>query len=575
MNTGADNRLFTIDPTLAECVTPLGIDSPAECNTGCSIDTVSIVGTNVHNQLQGLQGGQAGQYYHLTAIEYQAVLDANGPTGDNPFATLADLSGAYSFSNGLTLGQSQVVLGGPLFENTTIDGSTNGTLTIQTEDDEGNSGFLFAGQAAGQLAAIDTSGNVAIISSSSLGGVAQAGMVILDSNETQVGIGFAANIPGIEVQDGLNDVGMWYGDDYHAQGIALKGDRWIPDAGWVNNAIAAAPTLTFNNGLTNTSGTVTLGGTSNQFTSIILGGNGFEIADSGANSLRVLLQGGEVSLEGGFPSTTSNAGVILLGALVSQIYWSKAVSGVAKLAGVFIDSTGFVAKDDIGLKGIVYGTDYSANFTARSLIDKGYADATYSLTFNNGLTNASRTVGLGGSLTGDTTITMASHKIFLSGGPLVLDNSFLNNRGIGAHFQVNNPSGVNRWSWQSINIETGSGNTGADLNLVNFEDDGTLVGSVMTFVRSSGLAIVSNRLLIGTGTDDMVTQLQVAGTGSFLTGIDIAPDNFTHLPASPTEGMVRAVNDSNTNTWGDTITGTGAFHVLAYYDGTNWTVMAK
>ncbi len=47
------------------------------------------------------------------------------------------------------------------------------------------------------------------------------------------------------------------------------------------------------------------------------------------------------------------------------------------------------------------------------------------------------------------------------------------------------------------------------------------------------------------------------------------------LPAAPVEGMVVAVTNSNTDTWGATISGTGAFHVLAYYNGTNWTVIGK
>lgn len=50
---------------------------------------------------------------------------------------------------------------------------------------------------------------------------------------------------------------------------------------------------------------------------------------------------------------------------------------------------------------------------------------------------------------------------------------------------------------------------------------------------------------------------------------------FASLPGSPVEGMMVAVNDSSTATWGATITGGGANHVLAYYNGTNWTVAAK
>lgn len=50
---------------------------------------------------------------------------------------------------------------------------------------------------------------------------------------------------------------------------------------------------------------------------------------------------------------------------------------------------------------------------------------------------------------------------------------------------------------------------------------------------------------------------------------------FTNVPASPVEGMLVAVTDSTTATWGATITGGGSNHVLAYYNGTNWTVAAK
>lgn len=52
---------------------------------------------------------------------------------------------------------------------------------------------------------------------------------------------------------------------------------------------------------------------------------------------------------------------------------------------------------------------------------------------------------------------------------------------------------------------------------------------------------------------------------------------FSTLPtcAAGTEGSSRGVTDSSTATWGATITGSGANHVLAYCNGTNWTVAAK
>ncbi len=48
---------------------------------------------------------------------------------------------------------------------------------------------------------------------------------------------------------------------------------------------------------------------------------------------------------------------------------------------------------------------------------------------------------------------------------------------------------------------------------------------------------------------------------------------FDQLPTVPAVGMVRVVTDSNTTTWGATIAGGGTDPVLAWYNGTDWTVI--
>jgi hypothetical protein len=55
------------------------------------------------------------------------------------------------------------------------------------------------------------------------------------------------------------------------------------------------------------------------------------------------------------------------------------------------------------------------------------------------------------------------------------------------------------------------------------------------------------------------------------------PVTFATLTAcsGTIEGETAAVTDSTTNTWGATITGSGSDPVLAYCDGTNWTVAGK
>ena len=59
--------------------------------------------------------------------------------------------------------------------------------------------------------------------------------------------------------------------------------------------------------------------------------------------------------------------------------------------------------------------------------------------------------------------------------------------------------------------------------------------------------------------------------------LQVDPTTFSSLPTcnSGEEGTQRPVTNSATSTLGATITGGGSSHVLAYCDGTNWTVMAK
>lgn len=68
-----------------------------------------------------------------------------------------------------------------------------------------------------------------------------------------------------------------------------------------------------------------------------------------------------------------------------------------------------------------------------------------------------------------------------------------------------------------------------------------------------------------------------AATLNGSSGFQVSAVNFSTLTTclSVLEGSTAAIKDSTTNTWGATITGGGANHVLAYCDGTNWTVAAK
>jgi hypothetical protein len=64
-----------------------------------------------------------------------------------------------------------------------------------------------------------------------------------------------------------------------------------------------------------------------------------------------------------------------------------------------------------------------------------------------------------------------------------------------------------------------------------------------------------------------------AGPLTFMKVPAITALAFASLPGTPVAGMMAYVNNSSTATWGATIAGGGANHVLAWYNGANWTVV--
>lgn len=79
--------------------------------------------------------------------------------------------------------------------------------------------------------------------------------------------------------------------------------------------------------------------------------------------------------------------------------------------------------------------------------------------------------------------------------------------------------------------------------------------------------------LLSKNTSDVVQVGDTAGV-SFTGPIRQSTFTFATLPSPPVEGMRVPVTDSSTAVWRATIAGGGANHVLAYYNGTNWTVAA-
>jgi hypothetical protein len=73
-------------------------------------------------------------------------------------------------------------------------------------------------------------------------------------------------------------------------------------------------------------------------------------------------------------------------------------------------------------------------------------------------------------------------------------------------------------------------------------------------------------------TDPPINLSSFTGTISNYIGSSIL--TYAQLPPAA-EGLTVNLSNSNTANWGDNITGTGANHVMARWNGTNWTVVGK
>lgn len=91
--------------------------------------------------------------------------------------------------------------------------------------------------------------------------------------------------------------------------------------------------------------------------------------------------------------------------------------------------------------------------------------------------------------------------------------------------------------------------------------------------------LIEDQTVAGSGTNSDPWGVRELGTAKNEFGgtVRIVPVAFSALPscAAGIEGTQASINDSSTNTWGATITGSSTNHVLGYCDGTNWTVMGK
>lgn len=106
--------------------------------------------------------------------------------------------------------------------------------------------------------------------------------------------------------------------------------------------------------------------------------------------------------------TATDVGVSQAFVEISTIGTSAEI-GVVDITGgtgqsLIMDNAAIILSDTTNLKGVIYGADYSSNFTARSLVDKAYVDGLADL---NGIYTGS------GSTPNDTEVTIGNDLVFI------------------------------------------------------------------------------------------------------------------------------------------------------------------
>lgn len=135
----------------------------------------------------------------------------------------------------------------------------------------------------------------------------------------------------------------------------------------------------------------------------------------------------------------------------------------------------------------------------------------------------------------------------------------------------------------SLYMDLGSGNLSLNQGIgIGFSPSGASADAKIARYAAAKLKLTDSAGtsggVIDFATDGVFRFLAINGTDTAIVRgktVQVSAGTFSQCNASPEEGMLCSITDSSTDVWGATVTGGGALHVLARYNGTNWTVAAK
>jgi hypothetical protein len=358
---------------------------------------------------------------------------------------------------------------------------------------------------------------------------------------------------GIEVNRGTEDFAslIWNeSTDLWSAGLSGSEVSILLNSGTGLSKNGSTVSVNINNGLEIVSNNISLGGTLSQNTTIdsdgfnLTIGNALEMSltasdfitlnvpESGTsvNQNVIEISSSSNTISSGFKFATwsyvqTESGAIYVSsqngsALKSQINITNTPQFIGGGDG---SNDNFMLIDDgIGNKGLVYTNDYSVNFTTYSLVTKGYVDSQVtSVGATNGLSEiSSGVVGLGGTLSQNTTVNASNYGLYFQGNNEI--DHFVNdlNSFPDIYGQVNLTSQI-----YDARIGSLSGNTFSRVAIQNqsvlleCQDDlsNQVAIQVVSTQLSSGDGSIDNRLLV---IDDLSNKgIVYAGdyTGNFTT----------------------------------------------------------
>lgn len=433
-----------------------------------------------------------------------------------------------------------IKLGGPLIENTNIDGAFNfnfGDVTPLTGFSVINESGDYSGNLQLQSNVIDASFTDNL--NSFQAGVTSGDLLSDGDIVTLISVyGDSITTTKYKANDGsvthTSTFVNWPGHQYAADYSANFTNRSLVDKEYVDNTVAGAA-YTFTDGLTEASGTVSLGGALPiGYTTLSLSSTSSFLIENSYASSALIIEDDNVGLNSG--TTGNTTGITMAGSSLT-ISSEDATDNL----DIVINGASMVVSSSGSFAGIQYGGDYSGDYVDRSLTDWGTVLG--AKTFTGRQTFASGDDGslLVGSHTAD-------HTTATNG--VIYYNSTANE----LRARING-------AWVALGAGGGGGSPGGSDTQMQYNNGGSFGGtSTLTFNDATNLLTYSPSLVAATGNEiglDYALTVNKATSGNY-TGIKL---NVTETAAPGSDDRLLDLQVGGTS---KVIFGNGSAH---YIDG--------